>query len=85
MKINAINLQTYQNLSIEKNRAAKKAHQNITAKQTHNIEGAKFAEYLDKNEIKYLNKNFKPAGIAGADNKGSDPVDAVRRRIDILA
>jgi len=85
MKINAINLQTYQNLSVDTPQKSKPSGEQKQSEKTKGIEGARFNEFLDKNEIKYLNRNFKTDGVADSSKNGRDSVDAVRRRIDILA
>ena len=80
MKINSINLQTYQSISALKSRMPQNVEQAVQTKQPKKLAGSSFSELLNREEINFLKENFNRI-----DDRGKEASKVQGRRIDILA
>jgi len=85
MKVTSLNIQAYQNISTINNH--KKPAADAVAKNTPNqkLHGAEFLNYLNKQEIKFLNKNFNAHENTSKYSNEEKSPEKFTRRIDILA
>jgi hypothetical protein len=85
MKVTSLNIQAYQNINAlnnQKKTAVKAPVQNITNQKLH---GAEFLDHLNKQEIKFLNKNFNNSDNTKKHSSVNHSPEKYTRRIDILA
>lgn len=80
MKINSLNLQTYQSINGLKSLRSPNVEQHTQPKQGKKLAGSSFSELLNREEIKFLNDNFNRV-----ENRDKPSSKLLGRKIDIVA
>ena len=80
MKVDSINLQTYQNINALKSRRLQNIDPPDHPRQEKKLAGSSFAQLLSKQEINFLDENF-----SNTDDKNKAASKTHGRRIDLVA
>jgi len=85
MKVSNINLKVYENISKLNNRSYRTDAIQDRNKSANKVSGAKFADYLNRREIDFLNTNFGTIQAENGSMAGEQVEKHLGRRVDIVA